>query len=217
MNERDRRLDVAEERLRQVGIAALLGTLATLLWGIWRGTRRPAGQSSGRELGALRTPAFYALAITGYFGCCYWLWRPLPLALSRPWRSLALILGSLLYFPGLALVLWGRLALAQMYNVSSTFGAQLYADQQLVTHGPFALVRHPMYLGVLLTTTGGILLYRTWTFVVLLLQLPVLVVRVRREEQALAAEFGAQWAGYRQRVPAWVPRLRRHEQEGEGT
>lgn len=216
MNERDHGLDVAEERLRQVGIAALLGTLATLLWGIWRGTRRPAGYSSGRETGVLRTVAFYALASTGYFACCYRLWRPLPLVLSRPWRALALILGSLLYFPGLALVLWGRLTLAQMYNVSSTFGAQLYADQQLITHGPFALVRHPMYFGILLTTIGGILIYRTWTFLVLLLQLPVLVVRARWEEQALAAEFGAQWAAYRRRVPAWVPRSSRHGQEGEG-
>lgn len=216
MNERDRVLDVAEERLRQVGIAALLGTLATLLWGIWRGTRRPAGYSSGCETGVLRTVAFYALASTGYFGCCYRLWRPLPLALSRPWRALALILGSLLYFPGLALVLWGRLALAQMYNVSSTFGAQLYADQQLIIHGPFALVRHPMYLGLLLTSMGGALLYRTWTFLLALCQFGVLVVRARHEEEALAAEFGAQWVAYRQRVPAWVPCFPRHGQEGEG-
>jgi protein-S-isoprenylcysteine O-methyltransferase Ste14 len=130
------------------------------------------------------------------------------LSLSRPARILTLFLGSLLYFPGLALVLWGRLTLAQMYNVSSSFGAQLYADQQLVTHGPFAYVRHPMYLGILLVGWGGLLLYRTWTFAFVLLHFPALWIRARREEQVLAAEFGEQWAAYIQRVPAWLPRLR---------
>lgn len=216
MNDWERALDAADKRLRQAGMVAVLGTLTSLLWGMWRGTRRPPGHSSGREIQALRTPAFYTLATVGFSGCCYALWRPLPLVLSRPLRALALLLGSLLYFPGLVLVLWGRLTLAQMYNASSTFGAQLYADQQLLTHGPFARVRHPMYLGILLATIGGILLYRTWTFLVLLLQLPVLVVRARWEEQALAAEFGAQWVAYRRRVPAWVPRSPRHAQEGEG-
>jgi hypothetical protein len=35
----------------------------------------------------------------------------------------------------------GRLTLGRMYNVSSAFGTRLYADQELVTSGPFALVR----------------------------------------------------------------------------
>jgi protein-S-isoprenylcysteine O-methyltransferase Ste14 len=94
-----------------------------------------------------------------------------------------------------------------MYNVSSSFGAQLYTDQQLITHGPFAYVRHPMYLGILLVGWGGLLLYRTWTFVFIIAHFPVLLVRARHEEQALAIEFGEQWQVYSQRVPAWLPRF----------
>jgi protein-S-isoprenylcysteine O-methyltransferase Ste14 len=33
-------------------------------------------------------------------------------------------------------------------------------------------------------------------------------VRARREEAALAAEFGAEWEEYKRRVPGWFPRLR---------
>ena len=95
-----------------------------------------------------------------------------------------------------------------MYNVSSSFGAQLYADQQLVTRGPFAYVRHPMYLGILVASFGGLLLYRTWTLVFTTLNFLALTVRARREEQALAAEFGEQWEAYRRRVPGWIPRIR---------
>ncbi|MBK8900907.1 MAG: isoprenylcysteine carboxylmethyltransferase family protein [Anaerolineaceae bacterium] len=156
----------------------------------------------------LRTRMFYFLASVGYFGLCVRLWRPLPFALSQLPRAFALILGSLLYFPGLALVLWGRLTLAQLYNVSSSFGAQLYVDQQLVTRGPFACVRHPMYLGIWLVGWGGLLLYRTWTFAFVLFHFPALLIRAWREEQLLAAEFGEQWAAYTRRVPAWLPRLR---------
>jgi protein-S-isoprenylcysteine O-methyltransferase Ste14 len=36
-----------------------------------------------------------------------------------------------------------------------------------------------------------------------------LVIRARREEQVLAAEFGEQWEAYVQQVPVWIPRLRR--------
>ncbi len=196
----------SERWLRQVGLVAIMGTLAVLLWGVWRGRRRPSGRKTGREPRILRTSTTTLLITVGYLGLCYRLWRPLPLVLSRPARALALLLGSLLYFPGLALVLWGRLTLGQMYNVSSSMGAQLYADQRLITHGPFAYVRHPMYLGLWLVGIGGLLLYRTWTFVFFLLQLPAMFVRAWREEQALAAEFGLEWQVYCQQTPAWLPR-----------
>jgi protein-S-isoprenylcysteine O-methyltransferase Ste14 len=197
----------AERWLQRVGLGAVLGTLTVVLWGVWRGTRRPSGRKVGREPRILRASTTTLLITVAYLGLCYRLWRPLPLVLSRLARVLALILGSLLYFSGLALVLWGRLTLGPMYNVSSSMGAQLYADQRLITHGPFAYVRHPMYLGLWFVGVGGLLLYRTWTYVFLLLQLPAMFVRAWREEQALAAEFGQQWQTYCEQTPAWLPRL----------
>lgn len=199
----------AERWTQRTGLALLGVTLAAILWGVWRGTQKPVGRTTGSEPKLLRTRKFYILASVGYLGLCIRLWRPFSLVLSRPARIITLLLGSLLYFPGLALVLWGRLTLAQMYNVSSSFGAQLYADQQLVTHGPFAYVRHPMYLGILLVGLGGLFLYHTWTFVLVLFHFPVLLIRVRREEQLLAAEFGEQWTTYCQQVPAWGHIFRR--------
>ena len=198
-------LITTERWLQRVGLGAVLGTLAVVLCGVWRGTRRPSGRKVGRDPQLLRTSTATLLITLAYLGLCYRLWRPLPLVLSRLARGLALILGSLLYFPGLALVLWGRLTLGQMYNVSSSMGAQLYADQRLITHGPFAYVRHPMYLGLWFVGIGGLLLYRTWTFVFFLLQLPAMFMRAWREEQALAAEFGPQWQAYCQQATAWLP------------
>jgi protein-S-isoprenylcysteine O-methyltransferase Ste14 len=201
-------LDIVERRIRQAGGAAVLLTLAAIFWGIGRGLRRQVADSSGRNARWLRRPLFYLLVSSGYFALCRWLWRPLPGVSSRRLRALALAAGALLYFPGLLLVLWGRLALGRQYNVASTFGARLYAEHQLITTGPFAYVRHPMYLGILLTALGGLALYRTWTFLFLLTHFPALAIRARHEERALAAAFGAEWKHYCRQVPRWVPRLR---------
>ena len=113
------------KQLWRAALAALFAApLAAVLRGLWRSTRRPPGHRTGHEPRLLRTPAFYVMASAGYFGLCYRLWRPLPLTLSQPARALALLVGAILYDAGLALTLWGRLALGEMYNVSSSFGAQ---------------------------------------------------------------------------------------------
>lgn len=201
------RLNTLEQSLRRFGLVAAIIPLASIFWGIGRGLRRPIGKTSGQAQRLLGSPLFFLLATVGYFGLCWRLWRPLPLHLSPRLRMVATLAGTSLYVSGLVLVLWGRLALGKMYFVSTSFGARLYADHRLVTHGPFALLRHPMYLGLNLMAAGGILLYRTWTFVFVLSHCPALVLRARREEAALAAQFGAAWTQYTQRVPAWFPRL----------
>jgi len=202
------RLDIVEWWMRWIGAVAALVCLIAALAGMVRGLRRPRGRTTGLARKVLRLPAYFLIGVV-FFGPCFLLWRPLPLAFSVPARAVALALGALLYFPGLALYLWARLTLGEMYYVSSSVGAQLYADHRLVTHGPFAFVRHPMYAGIILASTGGLLIYRTWTLVFTTVSFLGLALRARREEQALAAEFGEQWEGYYQRVPGWIPRILR--------
>jgi hypothetical protein len=117
-----------------------------------------------------------------------------------------LVLGSLFYFPGLWFVLWGRLALGKNYFVSTGMGAQLFNDQQLVTSGPYALVRHPMYLGLMCASFGSLLLYHTWTSLLFAVFAPFIILRARREEKVMAEEFGNGWHEYCNRVPAFLPR-----------
>ena len=120
-----------------------------------------------------------------------------------------LALGCLFYFPGVLLLLWGRLALRENYFVSTGMGAQLFAGHELVTSGPFAIIRHPMYSGLILAALGSLLLYTTWITLFYALFSPFIILRAYREEMVLAAEFGEQWQEYSKRVPAFVPRLKR--------
>ena len=201
-------LDQFERVVQWLGAAALAAFLTSVFVGMARALRRPRGRATGLADKALRGPVYLLIGIP-FFAAAALLWRPLPLALSPSLRVLALVLGALLYFPGLGLAFWGRLALGEMYNVSMSVGVQLNAGHRLVAGGPYAIVRHPMYAGIIMAAWGGLLLYRTWTCVFAAFVLLGLLVRAHREEQALAAEFGPEWDAYRRRVSGWFPRLRR--------
>jgi protein-S-isoprenylcysteine O-methyltransferase Ste14 len=199
-------LNLVETLVHWFGGFLAYASLAIVFYGIWRGTHRPSGRTSGRAAGWLRSALFYFLATAGFLVFSVYFWKPLPLNLPPGVRLALLIAGSLIYFPGIALVLLGRLALGKMYFVSTSFGAQLYADHKLVTIGPFAIVRHPMYLGLVTAALGSLLLYQTWTALAYAVFAPFVLRRAHREELALAAEFGQEWIDYCRRVPAFIPR-----------
>ena len=202
-------LELVEPIVRWMGGLLAYITLGIILFGIWGGIHRQAGRTTGRTASWLRSPWFYFASVLLFFGICYFGWIPLPLEVSTPTRAWLLALGSLVYFPGMLFVLWGRLALGKNYFVSTGFGAQLFAGHQLVTSGPFAIVRHPMYSGLILAALGSLLIYSTYTTLLFACFTPLITVRALREEAALAAEFGEKWQEYRQHVPAFIPRLRK--------
>lgn len=200
-------IELAEIIVRWAGGLLAYPTLAILLYGVWRGTQRESGRTTGRAASWLRSPVFYFLSTALFFGVGYLGWSPLPWQVPPQARIWRLVIGSLLYFPGMIFVLTGRLTLGKYYFVSTGLGAQLFADHRLITSGPYAFVRHPMYTGVFLAAFGSLLLYFTWTTLFLTCFAPLTLVRAWREEKVLAAEFGEGWQAYRRRVPMFVPRL----------
>jgi protein-S-isoprenylcysteine O-methyltransferase Ste14 len=200
-------LEFVESLVRTLGGLLAYATFGILLYGVWRGTQRPVGRTTGPAAGLLRSPWFYLVTSAIFFGLSFLGWNPLPLAVTPSARAWLLAFGSLLYFSGMLFVLWGRLALGKNYFVSTGFGAQLLAGQQLVTRGPYAVMRHPMYAGLALAALGSLLLYTTWTSLFFALFAPLTCIRARREEAALAAEFGEAWQEYCRRVPAFFPRF----------
>ncbi|MBE0680584.1 MAG: isoprenylcysteine carboxylmethyltransferase family protein [Anaerolineales bacterium] len=195
--------------IRWLGGLTAFSTLVILFYGIWRGSQQKAGRVTGGADRFLRSSLFYFLASIFFFGLAYVAWIPLPWKISPQARVWMLTFGSLLYFPGMAFLLWARLTLGKYYFVSTAVGAQLFADHQLVTTGPYAIMRHPMYVGLTFAAWGALLIYFTWTTVYFAAFAPMLAVRAFREEQVLAAEFGEQWQDYCRQVPAFIPRLRK--------
>ncbi len=201
-------LKTIEMILGWLGLAAIVLLTGVVLISMARAQRHTGGRNAGAVRRTLGRPYMIAVAI-GYLALCVILWIPLP-PIPEPVQIAALALGSLAYFGGAALVLWGRTALGEMHNVSTTLGgAELFADHRLITAGPYRHVRHPMYVGAILMGLGGVLMYHTWTLVLIAAHLPIFYFRAAGEEKALAAQFGAEWEEYKRRVPAWIPRLGR--------
>ena len=85
-----------------------------------------------------------------------------------------------------------------------------FVKGRLFTTGPYALVRHPLYLGSFLVVCGALCQLNDWlNWVVILLLLVVFYgAAIVHEERALAKRFGREWVLYRAEVPAFIPSLR---------
>lgn len=193
----------------QLGGVAIAGTLGVVFAGIFRGINRFQEEPVPQKPGVFLKPIYYGMIGSAFLIFCWWIW--LPLTANPPtWiRIIGLIVGVPLLFGGIGVTIWGRLALGLEYFVSTSRSAHLFTDHRLVTTGPYAIVRHPMYLGILMVGIGGTLFYRTWTMVFISLMYLGLRIRARREEEALAEVLGEQWQKYQQSVPAWLPRRKK--------
>jgi protein-S-isoprenylcysteine O-methyltransferase Ste14 len=76
---------------------------------------------------------------------------------------------------------------------------------ELVTRGIYRIVRHPMYLAVLLCAAGASLAYEEiWKWILSGLLMAVLLAKIRHEEKFLLTRYTG-YAAYRARVKAIIP------------
>jgi protein-S-isoprenylcysteine O-methyltransferase Ste14 len=75
----------------------------------------------------------------------------------------------------------------------------------LMTGGPYAISRHPMYIGELALWLGWAILYGSIPVLIGFAVLAAVVgLLAPREERALEAKFGEVYRRYKARVPRWV-------------
>jgi protein-S-isoprenylcysteine O-methyltransferase len=110
-----------------------------------------------------------------------------------------------LAFAGLGLRWWAMIILGRFY----TRTLRTTADQRVVTAGPYRWIRHPGYLGSLLTWVGAAAASRNVVLVILVMSV-LLVAYARRiaaEEAMLVETLGAPYSEYRQRSWRLLPFL----------
>jgi protein-S-isoprenylcysteine O-methyltransferase Ste14 len=90
-----------------------------------------------------------------------------------------------------------------------SLGARLIEGHQLITAGPYRLVRNPIYTGMfgLLLATGLAVSHWVGLLIAIVVYGIGTVVRVRSEEKLLRGAFGAEFDSYARRVPAVIPFL----------
>lgn len=134
-------------------------------------------------------------------------WVPFVVAYAQP---LAVDLDANLRFVGLAIAAASAAFAAwAMWSLGRSYGIRMdvFEGHSLKTDGPYGLVRHPMYLGIVLFHLGAslamespLLLAITALFVV-----PFTAVRIGAEEKVLRDAFGERYLRYAERVPALIP------------
>ncbi|HVV63389.1 MAG TPA: isoprenylcysteine carboxylmethyltransferase family protein [Pseudolabrys sp.] len=122
--------------------------------------------------------------------------RFLPRSLVGFWIEVALIAA------GLGFAIAARVWLGGNWSGSVT----IKKGHELVRSGPYALVRHPIYTGLLLALVGTALAVGKWRALV---ALPLFAFAIYRkmtvEERFMSEQFGGAYARYRAQVPALIP------------
>lgn len=140
-------------------------------------------------------------------------WAPFVLAYSQvawlpsliPSANLATgvqLVGFALALASAIFAAWGMWTLGRSYGIR----LDLFEDHHLKTDGAFALVRHPMYLGIIAFHIGAALALASVPLLVLMavVVLPLTLARITAEEAVLGEAFG-RYADYARRVPALLP------------
>jgi protein-S-isoprenylcysteine O-methyltransferase Ste14 len=119
-----------------------------------------------------------------------------------PQTILIYVMGTVFTIIGVAFAIWSRQSLRT--NWSSVVA--ITEGQQFIQSGPYAIVRHPIYAGMLLALLGTTLVSSTvGSLLGFLLAIISLWQKARIEEQFLMAEFGEQYANYQHEVKFLIP------------
>src|SRR5579863_7964029 len=113
-------------------------------------------------------------------------------------------LGAAITVAGLLFAAWARVHLGRNWSRSVT----IKQGHELITTGPYAAVRHPIYTGILAGFLGmAIAISQVRGFIVVVLVFVVFWFKFRMEEQWMRSQFGETYATYARQTAALVPYL----------
>lgn len=112
------------------------------------------------------------------------------------------LIGNIIFLIGFFTMNYSAYILGKQFNVNVT----IIKDHKLIVNGPYSLIRHPRYLGILLTFTGIPLILNTYLPLIFsILILFILLWRIRDEEILLEQTFKEQWILYKNNSKKLIP------------
>jgi protein-S-isoprenylcysteine O-methyltransferase Ste14 len=181
---------------------AIISVCWAVFWIYWSfGTprRRPSKRKVARTFTVLNTGLLYLGFLLILLG------RSVPGSLGLlvvPQAILIDVMGTVFAIAGVAFAIWSRQSLRN--NWSGVVAIR--EGQQFVHSGPYAIVRHPIYAGMLLALLGTTLVAST---VGSLLGFGLAILSLWQkaciEEQFLMVEFGEPYAHYQHEVKFLIP------------
>ena len=111
------------------------------------------------------------------------------------------VVGTMLVFAGIGLAVYARIYLGRNWGMPMS----RKEEPELVTGGPYAFVRHPIYTGIVLAMLGSAIGVSVLWVVLLVAFAPYFVHSARREEELMREQFPAQYPDYMRRTKMIVP------------
>ena len=148
-----------------------------------------------------------------------WLWR-LPLlmlliyTLRNPYDDASILereffnfgpvvnwVGAFLTVVGVAFAIWAR------YRLGRNWGSDTKEDPVLITSGPYAYVRHPLYAGAMLGLFGSALTGSIVAVVMFIISIIFCLRRISKEERVMLSLFPGQYPAYQARTKRLIPHV----------
>jgi protein-S-isoprenylcysteine O-methyltransferase Ste14 len=112
--------------------------------------------------------------------------------------------GTIITLLGLGFAVWARVHLGKNWSGLPT----IRVDHKLIRTGPYSLVRHPIYTGILCAIVGTALIFgEPLGLMAFFLILVIYLWKIRVEEKYLQDEFGEDYFRYKKEVAALIPLL----------
>jgi protein-S-isoprenylcysteine O-methyltransferase Ste14 len=111
--------------------------------------------------------------------------------------------GTVLFLAGLGLAVWARVYLGSNWGMPMT----RKDDPELVTSGPYHLVRHPIYSGILLAMLGTALATTLYWLIALTVMGIYFIYSARVEERLMAETFPDTYPSYKASSKMLIPFL----------
>jgi protein-S-isoprenylcysteine O-methyltransferase Ste14 len=194
-------------RTDAIGLTALiLVVLSWIIFGIIFATRKkPAKATEAR-----REPgAKWGIVLQGCGFALVWSIR------REYWWPFSDWIAAELTLAAVAVVLaylsnWLCLRAVETLGKQWTYAARVVEGHELITHGPYAVVRNPIYLGMFgLMVATGLVLSAWWALLLaIFLFLIGNRIRIQAEGKLLRETFGIKFDVYARQVPAFFPRPR---------
>jgi len=141
-----------------------------------------------------RRPLVILVSFVGTFGVVATSFLP-----GTPHGPLSVLLSDLLITAGMAWAVWGLAYLRRSFSI-------IPEARRLVTGGPFALSRNPLYLGEGIASIGVVLpTFGIWHALLLAVFVTSQLLRIYWEQKVLGEAFGSEYSAYLRRVPMLVP------------
>jgi protein-S-isoprenylcysteine O-methyltransferase Ste14 len=125
-------------------------------------------------------------------------------AQSRLWHTQPAlgVVSDCIVLAGTAFTIWARITLGPNWSAEVTFKQ----DHELIESGPYALVRHPIYTGLIMMALGTAINYgRAIGFAVFFALCGAIWWKARLEERIMSSHFPDAYPEYKLHVRAIIP------------